>query len=220
MRVYLSSFLLGNDPARLVQLAGGRMRCGLILNALDNAPDARGRFRSCQTKALLDLGFSVEEIDLRSYFANDRIADVLQSFDILWINGGNAFILRKAMRQSGLDVLLPNLLAQDAILYAGFSAAAVIASDDLRGLTPSAASHVHLNEYDDGLLWEGLRITPAAIVVHYDSDHPGSQQAAEEAEYYRQNGIAYRVLRDGEALVIDGELEVVAGWPSRNIGLC
>lgn len=136
---------------------------------------------------------------------------------MLWVNGGNAFILRKAMRQSGLDVILPTLLAQCHIVYAGFSAAAVIASSDLRGLTPSAASHEPLTGYDDGLLWEGLQIIPTAIVVHYDSDHPGRDQAAEEARFYKRNGIPHRLLRDGEALVIDGDREFVAGWPDRAI---
>ncbi|MDO7836639.1 Type 1 glutamine amidotransferase-like domain-containing protein [Sphingobium sp. HBC34] len=216
MKLYLSSFLLGNDPAPLIRMAGNNARCALILNALDNAPEAREQFRSSQTTVMSKLGFSVKELDLRSYFTSkDQLASDLRAFDMLWVNGGNAFILRKAMRQSGLDMLLPTLLAQKRIVYAGFSAAAVIASSDLRGLTPSAASYEALSGYNDGLIWEGLQIISAAIVVHYDSDHPGRDQAADEARYYQQNNIPHRLLRDGEALVIDGSSEFVAGWPDR-----
>lgn len=216
MKLYLSSFLLGNDPAPLVQMAGPNARCALILNALDNAPEARAQFQSSQTNALSELGFYVEELDLRSYFtSSDRLSSDLEAFDLLWVNGGNVFILRKAMRQSGLDKILPTLLAQRRIIYAGFSAAAVIASSDLRGLTPSPASYEALSGYQDGLVWEGLQLIPAPIVVHYDSDHPGCDQAAEEARYYKQNGIPHRLLRDGEAWVVDGGREFVAGWPDR-----
>ena len=52
----------------------------------------------------------------------------------MWINGGNAFILRRAMKQSGLDELVVGALRRDRIVYAGFSAAAVIAYSSLKGL--------------------------------------------------------------------------------------
>jgi len=42
---------------------------------------------------------------------------------LIWINGGNAFPLRRAMRQSGFDEVAWALLASDEIVYVGFSAA-------------------------------------------------------------------------------------------------
>lgn len=216
MRVYLSSFLVGNDPSPLIRMAGQDARCALILNALDNAPDAREQFRNSQTTALTELGFSVDELDLRHYFSKkEQLAEDLKAFDLVWINGGNAFILRKALHQSGLAPLLPDLLSRDEIVYAGFSAAAVIASFDLKGLTPSEASYKPLASYDDGLIWHGLNILPFAIVVHHASDHPGRAQAAEEAAYYQRNGIPHYLLHDGEALVIDGATTLLSGWPDK-----
>jgi dipeptidase E len=66
--------------------------------------------------------FFAEELDLREYFD-----------DAVWINGGNAFPLRRAMRQSGFDLVIRELLQADKIVYAGFSATACCAAAALRG---------------------------------------------------------------------------------------
>jgi dipeptidase E len=212
MRIYLSSFLLGNEPSQLVRLSGEKRRCALILNALDNAPEARTRFLESQTAGLEALGFSVRELDLRCYFAApEQLGSDLAAFDVLWVTGGNAFILRKAMRQSTLDTTLPTLLARNELVYAGFSAAAVIAGADLKALTPSPASFEPLAGYANELIWEGLNILPFALVVHHDSDHPGRAAAAEEAAYHQWARVPHRLLRDGEALVIDGSRTFIAG---------
>ena len=153
MRLYLSSFLLGSDPGAFAAMVSGNTRCGLILNALDNVPDARDRFRLSQTKALEALGLQVEELDLRHFFGSaGRLADVLAGLGALWICGGNAFLLRKAMRQSGFDVVIREMLQNDVIVYAGFSAAAVVTGADLRGLPPTQTSFDTLEAYDLGRL--------------------------------------------------------------------
>jgi dipeptidase E len=65
MRLYLSSFKLGNQPARLVSLVGRGKRVALIMNALDNGQEARDKWLASQMEALHQLGFVVEELDLR-----------------------------------------------------------------------------------------------------------------------------------------------------------
>ena len=106
MRLYLSSFDLGYCPKELVALAGAARRAAIIVNALDNRPEGRAHWLKEQTNKLVSLGFSVVELDLRSYFgATDKLKGFLSSIDLVWINGGNAFILRRAMKQSGFDLL-------------------------------------------------------------------------------------------------------------------
>jgi hypothetical protein len=53
-------------------------------------------------------------------------------------------------------------------------------------------------------VWEGLDLLPYAIAVHYKSDHPESSSTDREIEFYQTNGIPYRALRDGQALVVNG----------------
>jgi dipeptidase E len=210
MRLYLSSFDIGNSPQRLVDLVGGARRIGLIVNALDHREGAREQWREAQTAKLAALGFAVTELDLRHYFGrDDALRETLAQLDAVWINGGNAFILRRAMRQSGFDTLVAEALARDAIVYAGFSAAAVIASARLDALADVSDPLEVPPGYASEVVMDGLRLLPYAVVVHYRSDHPESKAVEAEAAYYEHKGIAYRTLSDGEALVIDGAREEV-----------
>ena len=107
MRLYLSSFDLGDRPEELVALTGLARRAAIIVNALDNRPKERAIWLKEQTVKVVGLGFRVTELDLRSYFKTpDGLSKFLADKDVVWINGGNAFILRRAMRQSGFDVLI------------------------------------------------------------------------------------------------------------------
>src|SRR5919109_5303802 len=104
MRLYLSSFKLGNRPDRLVSLIGPGKAVAVIMNALDNFPDDRAQWLAGQIDALAGLGLAATELDLRRYFDRPgELASLLPRFDAVWINGGNAFLLRSAMRRSGFD---------------------------------------------------------------------------------------------------------------------
>jgi dipeptidase E len=52
------------------------------------------------------------------------------------------------------------------------------------------------------------------MAVHFKSDHPESALVDREVAFYQANRIPYRTLRDGEALVIEGQRERIVG--SRN----
>jgi hypothetical protein len=68
MRLYLSSFAMGNHPERLAALAPRGTRASVVVNALDDFPGARQEWLASQSEALERLGFIPEELDLRSYF--------------------------------------------------------------------------------------------------------------------------------------------------------
>jgi dipeptidase E len=221
MRLYLSSFDLGDRPHELVALAGAGRRTAVIVNALDNSPSSRAHWLKDQTGKLAVLGFNVIELDLRSYFgAAAKLETFLSRIDLVWINGGNAFILRRAMRQSGFDTLIRRALANDRIVYAGFSAAAVITFNSLKGLEIVDDPHDVPTGYDPVIIWEGLDLLPYALAVHFKSDHPESKLVDSEIAFYEAGGVPYRTLRDGEVLVVRGTAEEIVSrsgkpWPTR-----
>ena len=193
-------------------LAGSARRAAIIVNALDHRPGGRTIWLKEQTDKLVGLGFSVVELDLRSYFGTpDKLKRFLSDIDLVWINGGNAFILRRAMKQSGFDVLIKSAVARDEIVYAGFSAAAVIVSDSLKGLELTDDPEEVPSDYDANIVWEGLGFVPFALAVHFKSDHPESASVDREIAFYEAAGIPYRTLRDGEALVIHDRQEKIVG---------
>ncbi len=212
MRLYLSSFDLGDRSEELVALVGPASRVAIIVNALDNRPDARSRFLKEQTAKLIGLSFSVRELDLRSYFGKpDQLKVLLRDVDLVWVNGGNAFILRRAMKQSGFDTIVKGALVRDEIVYAGFSAAAVIAFDSLRGLELVDDPYDVPAGYEREVVWDGLGFVPYALAVHFKSNHPESQAVDREITFYQEAGIPYRTLTDGQVLIIRDQQERIVG---------
>jgi dipeptidase E len=209
--MYLSSFKLGNRPEALQELVGSDRRAAIVMNALDNFPDARARWLQAQHDALAELGFSVSELDLRAYFGRESdLCGFAGGINTIWINGGNAFILRRAMKQSGFDAFIRDALARDTHVYAGFSAAAVICYRSMARLELTDDPHDAPEGYDREIVWEGLDLLPYAIAVHDKSDHPESSSTEREIAFYQANEIPYRALRDGQALVVNGATTRIA----------
>ncbi|SCF58745.1 dipeptidase E [Streptomyces sp. Ncost-T10-10d] len=60
--------------------------------------------------------------------------------------------------------------------------------------------------YGEPVAWEGLGILDHAVVPHVDSPgHPETEALGVVAVNYRADGTPHLTLRDGQALVIDGE---------------
>ncbi len=72
MRLYLSSYGLGNQSKELVKLIGANTKIAVIGNAGDHFGDKKARKESIQRHAtsLSNIGLIPQEIDLRKYFGN------------------------------------------------------------------------------------------------------------------------------------------------------
>ena len=89
MRLYLSSFRLGNHPQKLVDLVKGDMRAVVIVNACDHLSDEERLIRVQQEfAALQSLDFHTSELDLRNYFDNQQkqreLRDLLAGCGLIW----------------------------------------------------------------------------------------------------------------------------------------
>lgn len=216
MRLYLSSFQIGNAAAELISLAPNG-HVALIMNALDNFPTQRATWRADQIKSLGSLGFNSQEVDLRDFFGSSAsIVQELSKFDLVWVCGGNAFLLRRAMKLSGFDLALKSLLSLDAIAYAGFSAGTVITAPSLRGLEAVDDPDDVPSGYTSEVFWDGLDILPHSFAVHYQSDHSEAPRVESVIDFYIREGIPYQILRDGEAYLVNGRLETakIVGFAS------
>ncbi|MDQ5819888.1 MAG: peptidase E [Actinomycetota bacterium] len=212
MRLYLSSFRLGEHPERLLALLDPPRLAAVIANAIDEAPDdVRVEGVQLELDALRGLGIDAEELDLRDYFgAPGRLAADLARFGLVWLRGGNTFMLRHALAESGADALLTDLLARDALVYAGYSAGCCVLAPSLRGLELVDEPEAVPTVYGVPATWEGLGVLEYAIVPHVDSPgHPETELCGRLGEHYRAQGVPHRTLRDGQALVIDGETEAI-----------
>jgi dipeptidase E len=89
---------MGNHPEELVSLVELGRRAVVIANAMDDQPeeDREAGVRR-ELDALAGLGIEAEELDLRTYFGqSDRLHRDLQTCGLVWLRGGNVFMLRSA----------------------------------------------------------------------------------------------------------------------------
>jgi dipeptidase E len=204
---------LGNNPDQLLRLLGSRRRTAVIANATD-PKDADGRAACVQREvdSLFSLGIEPVELDLRAYFGKpEELRSALSDLDMLWVRGGNSFVLRRAFRQSGADVLIPELLRNDALVYAGYSAGPCILGPSLRGVEQVDHADTLAEGYDPEVVWEGLGILPYAIAPHYRSPHPETEAVERLVEFYIGSHVPFVALRDGQAIVRDSDGERVVG---------
>lgn len=212
MRLYLSSFRMGDHPEQLVALAGRGARVAVIANAMDDAPTVvRSGGVDREIVALTELGFTPEEVDLRDYFGHEsKLEQALAGFDALWLRGGNVFVLRYALERSGADTVITNALARDALVYGGYSAGSCVLAPSLRGLEAVDDATAVIRMYGSEPIWHGLGILDHAIVPHCQSPaHPESAALEAVAERYRSAGVPHQTLRDGQIVVVNGEVVTV-----------
>lgn len=213
MRLYLSSFRLGNRPQALTDLAGANKRALVVANTCDTfAEPERSPRVTREIDALQGLGFAAEELDLRDYFGgqkSDELRRRLSGAGLVWVRGGNAFVYRRALRQSGCDGILADLLARDTLVYGGYSGGIAVLAPSLRGIEIVNDPHALPAGYDPAVPWDGLGILPYYVAPHYRGSHFASADMEKVIRYFIDHHMLFRALRDGEAIVIDGASEAI-----------
>jgi dipeptidase E len=207
-RLYLSSFRIGNHPEYLTALVGDSSRRTVVIaNAMDDAPEEiRHAGVERELAALGELGFDAAELDLRDYFDDEqRLRRELAGVALAWLRGGNVFMLRYALRRSGGDTVFRDLLASDALVFAGYSAGPCVLSPSLLGLEAVDDADAVMRIYRSEPVWEGLAVLDKAFVPHYRSPgHPETTALGLVADKYRAEEVPHLTLQDGQALLISG----------------
>ena len=209
MRLYLSSFRNGDHPERLLSLRRTDRPVAVIANAIDSDDDDERRHHVNEEIARVSsMGLECEELDLRDFATSgaDALEHALRDFEVAWLRGGNVFVLRHAMARCGADDVFRRLLAEDALVYAGYSAGPCCLAPSLRGLELCDDVDAVRRLYGAEPVWEGLGVLEHAFVPHLDTPgHPETELLAEVARLYDRTGVPYVGLRDGQVLVVDGD---------------
>jgi dipeptidase E len=204
MKLYLSSYRLGDDPQKLVAMVGKNKKAALIANATDYYQDKEISEEKIKEGIanLEELGFESEEIDLRDYFGKPReLAKKMSEFGLVFVRGGNTFVLRRAFAESGFDKWLRSQKNNKELVYAGYSAGVCVLSPSLRGLEIVDDPNIVPKGYKTEVIWNGMGLIDFAFAPHYMSDHPESKNVTKEVEYYKKNRIKFKALHDGEVII-------------------
>lgn len=208
MKFYLSSYKIGNEEQKLKETAkNGNKKVAYINNALDFATDLKRKNQSdaMDISDLERLGFVVEILDLKQYFYNtEKLEEVLETYDVLWVRGGNTFVLAQAMKLSGFDKIIKQYFKNSKdVLYGGYSAGVCILGPTLAGV--DLVDDPEQNPYDEEseTIWDGLNILDYTIAPHYKSGHKESENVDKFIEYMIDEKIPFKALRDGEVITIE-----------------
>jgi dipeptidase E len=206
MKLYLSSYGVGNYPQRLHELLGDKVRTAIIMAAQDYQPAAMRQERLDASLAELSaLGLEPKEFDLRQYFADSSTLEAdIASYDFVWVRGGNVFTLRQALALSELDTILPRLIREGAIVYGGYSAGACVLAPSLRGIDLiDPLDRPGIGYPPSEIIWDGLEVIDRSVAPHYQSDHPESADVDRFVQYLEHHGMPYIALRDGEVYIVN-----------------
>ncbi len=196
----------------MAELAGKKRKALVIANACDGFdPAKRGPRVERELEALSALGFWAAELDLRKHFreGGDRegLHAELYSAGLIWARGGNAFVLRRAMAQSGFDHILVEALRRDDLVFGGYSGGIAVLAPSLAGIELVNDIASAPEGYDPAVIWEGLGVLPWSVIPHYKSPHWSSPGIDKVVAYLQERNLPYRTLSDGEALIISGGRE-------------
>ncbi|MBF6457292.1 Type 1 glutamine amidotransferase-like domain-containing protein [Nocardia cyriacigeorgica] len=206
MRLFLASYRFGAHADRLAALAGPPGRVAVIANACDAWPRARAAAVTSDLVPLRTLGYRPEEVDLREYAGRAKaLAQRLAEFPMVWVRGGNTFVLRAQFARSGADLVIPELLAADALVYAGYSAGACVLAPDLHGLETADDPAEVLPACGVEPRWDGLGLIDRPIVPHIDSATDPDGDGNRLAAAYRAAGVEHWALTDDDVVVVDGD---------------
>lgn len=203
MKFYLSSFKIGDDPMKLKNILPANKKTVYISNALDRYGNSENiqKHRLEDEKQLMDIGLAVEPLDLRNYFGKKaELKRKLEEVGLIWVSGGNVYDLRIAMKLSGFDGVIKELMTKD-IVYGGYSAAVCVLSPTLKGY--HIVDSVEGNPYRQEILWDGLGLIDWQFAPHFNSDHSESEDIHKEVAYYKEHNVKYRTLKDGSVIVIE-----------------
>lgn len=200
MKLLLSSIgPSATHDAALVDLAGkplAQIDVAYIENAYDVYDDPASLVEGRET--LVRQGYRFELVDLRDW-RTDRAAlrALLERFDAFLLTGGNPYYLRSLMKVTGADEIITDTVQTGAV-YAGASAAAVVAGPTLR----------HFDEQDDPaeaeeLIWDGLGLTQIVVAPNVDNPEFG-EGCGKAGDLLEAEGYTVRRVADAQTLVIDG----------------
>lgn len=206
MRLFLSSYRFGAHYDRLAALVGEPGRVAVIPNACDAWPAAWASAVTSDVTPLRRLGYAPDVLDLRDFIGRATDLELaMAEYPLVWVRGGNTFVLRAQFARSGADVVLPKLLAADALVYAGYSAGACLLTPDLHGLESTDDPAEVAPACGSEPRWDGLSLVDHRIVPHLNSATDPDGASALLAARYRAEGVAHWALTDNDVVVVDGD---------------
>ncbi len=143
-------------------------------------------------KAMTERGYNFEETDIEGK-GEQELRDFFKDKNVIHVEGGNTFYLLKAVKETGFDKILKDLIDQGKI-YVGTSAGAYIACPTIEVSTwgPNQKDRYGVTDFT------ALNLVPFLLKAHYTDDMKELiKERAAQSKY------PVRVLKDGQGILVE-----------------
>lgn len=139
--------------------------------------------------------YQCTEVDLDETKEGD-LRKVLEKAELVYVEGGNTFYLLKAIRESGFEKIIKELLPK-GLIYMGASAGAYVACP-----TIEMAAWEHQDKYDHYGVTDltAMNLVPFLVTVHYTPEYRELLKEKISAARY-----PVRILSDDQAFLVRDE---------------
>lgn len=191
-------FLFNNNVDDYLPKPLSKSRIAYITTAAKKVNDDSFVIRQ---KAGMDtLKLQYTELDIANK-SKDEIESVLQGFDIVFMEGGNAYFLLHVIRQTGFQKIITKLLDKGTV-YMSSSAGTYVAG---LSIEPATWTERGFNRF--GIIdYTAMKLVPFAIKAHYTQ---------EKHEIFKRNlkkfQLPIKVMSDEQALLVRGETITLLG---------
>ncbi|MBI2888669.1 MAG: Type 1 glutamine amidotransferase-like domain-containing protein [Candidatus Liptonbacteria bacterium] len=144
--------------------------------------------------AMAEAGYRFTEMDVEGRSA-EELRRMFAGKTVLHVEGGNSFYLLKAVRASGFEEVVREILAQ-GVPYVGTSAGAYLACPTIEVSTwgPKKKDHYGVTDF------RALNLVPFLVRAHYKDE-----LADLIREKARHASCPVRILRDGQGILVEGD---------------
>lgn len=209
MKLYLASQKLGPKPELLLNLVGDNKNVCVIANALDDKPLEHRKDRvNKEMHQMKKLGLNPVELDLRDYFdlkdSEQLLYDFLKEKSLVWIRGGNVFLLSRAFGKTGFDNVIKKLVKSNKIVYGGYSAAVILANKSLLGAELVDDINSIPNNYDKNMTLKSLELLDFYLIPHYNSVDDWAVNVKKHVSFIKNHNKKIITMNDNEVYYCEG----------------
>ena len=150
-----------------------------------------------QRERMNEMGLSYTEIDIEGS-NEEELRKILAGYDVVIVEGGNTFYLLKAIRESGFESVIKDLI-EEGVVYIGTSAGSYVACPSIIMATWSNRGFDRCGVLD----YTAMNLVPFLVKAHYVSeDLKELEENTKDLQYQ------VRPITDDQAILVrDEEIE-------------
>jgi dipeptidase E len=171
-----------------------KMKVAFIPTAAD--PYLDKGFILLDRKKLIDMGFSVDDIDIKEY-QEDDLAKVLSDYDIYFVAGGNAYYLLEQVIKTGFAKIIKKQLNRGKI-FIGSSAGSILTCPTV----DAARLFDPVSEAKNLTTFEGMGLVDFIVLPHFGKPKY-MERIRQTIETWSAKGYHIYPLTDNQAILID-----------------